>query len=303
MSRTLVTIICNKDRWGVELLCRTMDKYLDPCNVIFILNEDDETSDILNQWFQEMCMPHLIKKFNVKLYRKFQFWNIEDECHLTPLEKEGWVDQQVLKLAVYKKIQTDDYVVLDSKNFFVRPCRCIDIKQISPEPTDWCEPILKNWITTCIETFNFLPPEKALRLTQNTTPYIIRKQSAKDLINYFGGISSFYKWFTIEARKDKHSPAEFFLYEIFTITHGWRNLGDCQQNCISMWEHMIIRDKMTQQDFVKYFIHMFRTYDVKVAGLHKGLFKYWSHQEGMFILKRLGVYDCIPKTVSPFSAK
>jgi len=53
MSRTLVTVICHKDRWSVELLCRTMEKYLHPCDVIFILNEDNETANILNQWFRK----------------------------------------------------------------------------------------------------------------------------------------------------------------------------------------------------------------------------------------------------------
>ena len=302
MSRTLVTIICHRDRWGVELLCRTMDKYLNPCNVIFVLNEDDEKANILNQWFQEMCMPHL-KKFSVKIYRKYQFWKKEHENHLSEFEYEGWVDQQVLKLAISEKVVTEHYLLLDAKNFFVRPTDILEIGHKHPEPSTWCEPILQNWIVTCLETFSLSIPSKPIRLTANITPYVIRRDSAKDLVKYFGGNGFLFKWFSMESRKEKHSPSEFFLYEIWTMFRGYRNLGDTKQNCISIWEHMVLEEGMTQQDFVKYFIHMFNTYNVKLAGIHKMMYVHWSHKEAMFILKRLGVYDCIPKTNSPFSAK
>ena len=300
MSRTLVTVICNRDMYQVELLCRTMYKYLKRCRVVFIFNENREESSKLHKWFLQTCAPHL-KNFQVSYYSKYDFWSEKDENHLTELELEGWVDQQVLKLLVCEKIKTEHYVTFDAKNFFINHTYIEEIAQIKPAITDWCEPILQNWIINCLETFNLDIPEKPIRLTQNTTPYVIRTQSAKELVKYFGGNSFLFKWFSIEARKDRLSPAEFFLYETWTIKNGWRNLGDSVQNCIGFWEHMIVDEKMTQPDMVKYIRSLIRHFDVRVAGIHKGLRAYWSEQDLFFVLKRLGVTDCIPKhTPSPF---
>jgi len=302
MSRTLVVVTCDRDRWGFELLCRTMQKYLQPCPVIFIINEEAENVASWNAWYTENCKPFL-DKFVVRLFQKNQFWTAQDECHLTDLEKGGWDNQQVLKLCISKHVTTEHYLVLDSKNFFIRPTYIEEVKQIFPQPTDWCEDILANWIDTCLETFTLEKPHKPIRLTQNTTPYLLRTKSAKDLVAYFGGNGGLFKWFTIEARKDKHSPSEFFLYEIFTIRFGYRNTGDAKHNCVAMWEHMVADEKMTNQDFVKFFTFQTNIIGAKVAGIHSGLRKYWNTKDILFILKRLGVHDCMPKTVSPFSAK
>lgn len=302
MSSTLVVVICHRDRWATELLCRTMEKYLRPCDVIFVLNEKNDIAHALQEWFEGACSKFL-DKFNVSFYKKHDFWSVEDENHLHELELEGWVDQQVLKIAIANKIETEHYLVLDAKNFFVRPCYVEDIKQVSPEPTDWCSDKLNQWILTSLETFCLEPPNAPIKLTQNTTPYKMRTQSSRDLIVYFGGVKTFFKWFSIEARKEKQLATEFFTYELFTVAKGYRNLGETKANCIGVWAHMIEDDGFTQQDFVKYFIHMFRRYDVKVAGFHKRMYTMWTTKDAIFMLKRLGCVDCLPSTASPFLTK
>lgn len=303
MSRTLVTIICNRDKWAAELLCRTIKKYLKPCRLIFVMNENDIEAQNLKRWFKDICMP-LLEKHQVQLYNKYQFWTTKEENHLSELEYEGWVDQQVLKLAISEKVHTEHYVLFDAKNFFVVPCSIDEINQIIPKKTDWCEPILQNWIVNCLELFGLDIPEKPIRLTQNTTPYVMRTQSARDLLEYFGGSKFLFKWFTIEARKERYSPAEFFLYETYTIRHGYRNMGDKEANCVGFWEHMIAEQNMSHEDCVKYIRSLLRHFDVKVAGIHKGLIKYWDQRDLLFILKRLGVADCLPRhSTSPFLTK
>ena len=301
MSRTLVVVTCNRDQWNFELLIRSMNKFLEPCKVVFVLNENQEHLKSWKKFYNQKCEPYL-KKFEIKLLTKDNFWTLADENHLTPPELEGHVDQQVIKLGVSEHIDIDHYVILDAKNFFICKTNINQICQIKPEPTGWCEPNLKTWIVTCCETLTVAVPQGNMRLTQNTTPYIMRTQSAKDLVNYFGGIKFLFKWFTIEARKGKHCAAEFFLYEIFTIRFGYRNLGDDTQNCITLWEHMHSVDKWRLKNYLSHIDHMYDRYSVSVAGLHKGLWPFLTKEEITAILQKLNVGDIIPDSI-PFTGE
>ena len=293
MSRTLVVVTCKRDQWNFELLCRSMGKFLEPCKVIIVYNESAETSNSWEKFFKRHCKP-FINNFDVKLMYKEQFWQLSDENHLTEMEKSGWVDQQVLKLCVAEQVETEFYLVLDSKNFFIASTNINHIKQIQPESTDWCEPILKNWITTCCETFDVTLPSTPIKLTQNTTPYLLRTKSAKDLVEFFGGSKFLYKWFSLEARKEKHGPSEFFLYEIFTMRYGYRNLGDTKQNCIAFWSFMHTREKWARKDYILHIDNLKSLYFIKVAGIHSLLRPYWTEEFVRDILYHLNCGDIIP---------
>lgn len=300
MNRTLVVVTCKRDLWEFELLVRSIHKFLKPCPIIFVYNENQEHVSTWKKFYKRQCSQYL-ENFDVKFLYKEDFWSVNDENHLTSAEKEGHVDQQIIKLAVSKFVDTEQYVILDSKNFFIAPIGLEEIPQIHPAPTDWCEPILKNWIVTCCETLN-VEIQRNISLTQNTTPYIIRTSSARDLVDYFGGPAFLFKWFTIESRKEKHCPAEFFLYEIFTIRFGYRNVGDNTQNCVTLWEHMHSVDRWRFNNYIQHIEHMQERYGVKVAGLHKGLRPYLTAEEIKVILQKLNCGDIIPDNI-PFTGE
>lgn len=293
MSRTLVVVTCQRDQWGFEMLCRSMEKYLKPCNVIFICNDTVEYQGIWRKLYNKHYKHHL-RKFDVRILVKEDFWNESAENHLHPMEKEGWVDQQVIKLGVADYVKTKEYVILDAKNFFISDLYLEEIQQVMPEPTGWCEPILKNWIVTCAETMGLEVPASQIRLTQNITPYIFNTQLAQELLKFFGGTVFLFKWFTLESRKPKHSPAEFFLYEMFTIKNDWRNLGTTKQNCIAFWQHMHIDQKFRLKDYIKHTRETREMYDPKVASFHKGMVPYWTETDVLQITKELGCLDIMP---------
>lgn len=294
MSRTLVVVTCKRDQWNFDLLCRSLGKYVEPCKIIFIYNENVEEFRSWQKVFKLNYLPY-ITKFDITLMTREQFWTQEITNHLIDLEKCGWVDQQILKLAVANFVSTEEYIVLDAKNFFISKTYIESIEQIKSAPTGWCDQILKNWIVTCCETFSLEVPSTPIKLTQNTTPYLIRTQSAKELIDFFGGIDFLFKWFTLEARKEKHSPSEFFLYEIYTMRYGYRNLGSTLQNCISFWEFMHTKDRWRMQDYLKY-INTSKEINknISVAGIHGGMRKFWTCSFATEILKNLDCGDIIP---------
>lgn len=297
MDSTLVVVTCQRDKWNFDLLCRSIGKFLKPCKIVFVYNESVDQFRSWKKTFKRQYLPYLIK-FDVNVMYRDQFWTAQDENHLTDMEKCGWTGQQVIKLAVSKYVTTEHYLVLDAKNFFIDHTALSQILQIYPETTDWCTPILKNWIVTCFETFDLQMPSHTVRLTQNTTPYWIRTDSARNLVDFFGGSGFLYKWFTLEARKARHSPSEFFLYEIYTMRYGHRNLGRTHQNCVAFWEEMHTQEHYKIKDYLNFADHI-KTFNARVAGIHGAMRHIWTNDQAYRILCHLGVADLVPDNM-PF---
>lgn len=106
----LVTITCNKDFNSMLLQARSVEKYLKhgTTHWIFINEEEQFLFDI--DWETELkdyYNNHILKI----VYCDPTYWNYVHN---------GWVLQQIHKLEAVK-IVNDDYLLLDSKNFFVVP--------------------------------------------------------------------------------------------------------------------------------------------------------------------------------------
>jgi hypothetical protein len=295
MKDTIVVVTCLKDQWNFEMLCISIAKYLEPCRLVIIYNDDPEKFDHWNNFFTKKCYKFLAKhKVTVKTQR--DYWNLCDESHLTEPEKEGWVDQQVLKLVVAKDIKNKNYLCLDSKNFFIQPCNVNDIKQIEPEPIHWTEDILENWVKYCCKTLKLKYPGPTMKLTQNTTPYWVNTAMANSLVTHFNGIKEFYKWFTITARMEEHSPSEFFLYEIWCKKQQVQlDLKYSKQNSASMWGFQIEEMEWGIVDFRNYIRDQINSYDVRVAGFHKTVKSIMTERDLHLILQTSGNHDILPK--------
>lgn len=295
MNDWIVIITCIKDKWSFEMLCNSISKYLEPAKIRIIYNDTEDNFVEWKQFFDQK-LSHLLFKHKVSIETQRDYWSIEDERHLTILEKDGWIDQQILKLAVAKNLRGTNYVCLDSKNFFIRPATLQDIKQIHPEPIVWAEEVLENWVAFTCKKLQLKYPGKHLKLTQNTTPYIVNIDQARQLIDYFGGISKFYYWFTHHAKMPEHNPSEFFVYELFTKkNNAVLNLEYTKQNSASMWGFQIENLGWTELDFIKYIKDQIRDADVKVAGIHKTVTPLLNQRQIMTILSASGNRDILPK--------
>ena len=111
----LVTITCTRDRGIQELQSYSIDLMLtEPCNH-YIIVEDNNLS--LEAW-HGMLRPYYTRH-HLHLIPGNSL--LSPECYVNDSNrKNGWHRSAVLKLLAAKKIQSKKYLILDSKNFFVR---------------------------------------------------------------------------------------------------------------------------------------------------------------------------------------
>lgn len=107
----LVTIVCRRDTQQMLLQAESISRYLEPCeHIILVDSVTDRFSDHEEYW------TRLLAKYynNHELKLVFPSWSF------TFNETDGWIRQQCWKHLVLEYVQ-DDYLILDSKNFFIRP--------------------------------------------------------------------------------------------------------------------------------------------------------------------------------------
>jgi hypothetical protein len=107
--KNLVTVTCNKERHMMLLQAESIKKFLKPCNHYIVINEKQVNVDA----WREYLAPYYTKH-NLHILTQ------EQVCNDSRLPKNGQLSQQILKIEVSKIIQ-DDYLIIDTKNFFIKP--------------------------------------------------------------------------------------------------------------------------------------------------------------------------------------
>lgn len=169
-----LTVTCNRDRWLFELQLQSF-KFLKSFKLHVVINEDDPSGWL--SWFNTLDCNF------VTLYYKKDFTNIAD----------GWVSQQLIKLYFANHID-EDYVVLDSKNFFTKN--------------------INNIVNTYRTNFNnFKQTQQVLgfnKYVSPSTPYVLKSKIVKEIIK-----NNFEQWFL-----SLDQPSEFLVYDAYLQEHN-----------------------------------------------------------------------------------
>jgi hypothetical protein len=105
-----VTVTCSTDFDAMLLQASSLEFVID--NIIhFVIIQDSKIE--LKQWKSSLS-PY---------YTRHELVLIQNDLSL---RCDGWRQQQILKLEIAKKINTENYLVLDSKNFFIKPFNLTD---------------------------------------------------------------------------------------------------------------------------------------------------------------------------------
>jgi hypothetical protein len=105
-----VTVTCSTDFDAMLLQASSLEFVID--NIIhFVIIQDSKIE--LKQW-KSALSPY---------YNRHVLVLIQNDL---TLRCDGWRQQQILKLEIAKKINTKNYLVLDSKNFFIKPFNLTD---------------------------------------------------------------------------------------------------------------------------------------------------------------------------------
>lgn len=104
----LVTVTCNLDKKQLLLQAESISKFLEPCTHWIIINEANPN---ISSW--EKYLSPFYKKHDLKLISRDDLFKSESFV-------KGYHLQNVCKLEIGKLIK-NDYLILDTKNFFIKP--------------------------------------------------------------------------------------------------------------------------------------------------------------------------------------
>jgi hypothetical protein len=229
MQRTLVIVTCYRDLYPLHILFKSINKYLEPSKIIIVVNEKDDIKWLT--WYDRT--KNLLLGHDVKVVYREDLIKNELIAQTVHPEPSGWTLQNILKLVVSSIVETDEYVLLDSKNFFIKTTNLQNIKRRRKvhvfHDIDWDI----GWIMAVVSKLSNASLDKLLDgdkllLTTAHTPYIMNTSHVHQLIEYFGGFHVFVKWFLNTAENllvcGSFSPAgvgvnvfisEFYLYDLF----------------------------------------------------------------------------------------
>jgi hypothetical protein len=298
-KRSLVIITCLKDKWKFEMLLRSMYAMLEPCDVVIVYNEGAKKYKEWLDWFLPLKETFL-KNFSVRYFKAGDFIDKKD---FDFIETSGWHSQQALKLLVYDQIFTDEYVILDSKNFFLKNCSIMDIVRSEPHG-NWTLKGVTAYTEFMCKYLDMVYPGHHLKLRANVTPYIMQTKLVRRLVRRWKTHSKFYDWFIDTAKRPGHSAAEFILYELWELKMQQRIIDkrptpNTYSNYATIWHHSLIGKPSAKQ--IGGWIRDQRNKGILVGGFHSGIHKQINLADIKTILKILEIDYILPQTAdSPF---
>ncbi len=303
MKRTLFVVTCQHDKWKFEMMCRSIGAFLEPCRIVIVHNESDKKYKEWMEWFNNIN-ENFLSKFSVVTYPASKFWpeNIPDHLHYE-LELGGWVSQQMLKILGHSVIKTDEYLILDSKNFFFRHYN-IDNTPPCNAHGNWTLEGVTEWTKLSCNKLGLIYPGHHLKLRPNVTPYIFKTNVARRLVKYFSSDLNFYCWFAETALLPETSPAEFILYDLFELRLRQRVIDDNLPITYStIWRHHILDEGKTPKQIANDIIQEYNN-NVKpcpISGFHSGVDSLLTMKDVEDILAILGVDFIMPtNSLGPF---
>jgi len=234
----LATVTCTRDKYPQILQSHSIDLFVSVQCTHYIFVEDTYTP--LSEW------EALLKPFYTKHKLKILYGV---KC---PFDR-GWVNQQYLKLLAYKYI-ADDYIILDSKNFFIKKSS-FDWKFI--EGCGWChyketDAWYNEYINTVSDKYNKSKPEIIHHIL---TPFKVRKNVLEEIHRQVDLIDVF---------KLAKLPTEFGLYSIFTDLNLHDNTDTAEADAIVYpW---FSEDELTLTEF-----EVIDKSKVEILGVHNKL--------------------------------
>ena len=111
----LVTVACNRDFKQVIHQAESIQKFVKPCRHVIIVNEDEVD---LAHWNNTLSSYYIEHKLVIVQREHIPYFNKVVKISHNHQQPWGWKSQQVYKLMISKQI--DDYLILDSKDFFVK---------------------------------------------------------------------------------------------------------------------------------------------------------------------------------------
>lgn len=201
----LLTVTCNRDFYQMLLQAESINKFLEPCTHYVIVNEHKADLEFWWRWLSPYYQKHRLVLLNRIDYNYGQL-GID---YTNNSSSAGWIMQQLQKLLVSYHLN-QDYLILDSKNFFIKPTSLNEWEHVLGNPT--LMTIDTSKLNPYIDSFNY--HSNILNTTRTTvysigTPFKIERKYITDC-PYF----TFYELGSILVQTGSYSISEFLFYSL-----------------------------------------------------------------------------------------
>lgn len=117
----LATVTCNRDFQQMLLQAESIQRFLNPCKHVIIINESNPDIDFWRRWLEPYYTKHeLIIRPRIEYAYPCSSMGTRDRYGEVDATSNGWRTQQIQKMLLAYEYD-DDYLLLDSKNFFIKP--------------------------------------------------------------------------------------------------------------------------------------------------------------------------------------
>jgi hypothetical protein len=231
----LVTVTCLRDLPEMLLQAESISKFLEPCIHWVIINEEH----INHSFWEEHLRPY---------YKNHQLNIIFPDWNTISCSSSGYTKQQFYKFDISRHIQSSKYLILDSKNFFIRSCKIID----------WSNQVGSNWVMDFGKKNLWYPLieqyKKILKMEEKHnnfcmsihTPFVMEKH----IINKYG-IDNILRDFSLT---EGYLYSEFLFYSLISEKFGYFNpMQTGPASWYKLFEHRYIKpifEKHTVKDYI-----------------------------------------------------
>jgi hypothetical protein len=248
----LLTVTCNRDFQQMILQAESISKFVKPCIHWVIINEPDPD---INYW-----------RHHLTPYYKNHMLKVKPRLVESTVEN-GWYTQQLQKIAAAQLI-LKDYMVLDSKNFFIKNVDIDNFQHIlgngNQVPSSSYKKNVQRFLSHCSKLFNKPIPEKLLT---EFTPFVIKYKPLVDVLQKYNTIELIpeYKNF------GNYKVSEFLMYSILIQDlEEYQNFNEPVSSCTTVWGNYNdsnINPIITTEE-LKLLSYAFVNDNIKLLGFH-----------------------------------
>lgn len=208
----IVSVFCSRDVGLLLLQARSISLYV----------EREQVGRTLCIWNDPLPMP---EEFRGELSKELRGRPFEliDAVELgvdkDATAEDGWTTQQALKLLAARLVHTDNYLVLDAKNHFIRP---ISLREFISEDRRGLFSLVdltsSESFQYCLRYFGVSTKRTENFGVLNVTPFLLSTQIVEDLIKELQereGMSLAEVFL-----KHKNKLSEFLVYQVYVLSKG-----------------------------------------------------------------------------------
>jgi len=201
----LLTVTCTRDRYAMQLLAHTLNKFVTDTCVHYVVIEDNDTS--YAEWLT-LLLPY---------YTTHQLKIVHDyNLSANELSRGGYFRQQQIKLQMSEKIYSNRYLIIDSKTIFFKTQKISDWPVYhgnrSIESTPIQDSRYYGWLIKVCEQYGLPVPDT---LPSPMTPFVMHTHIAKQLIKDIDVTKVIWRDPIHDAPTNTDNPSEFILYCLY----------------------------------------------------------------------------------------